>query len=113
MVEFAGGVRLAIPPERREALDAHVGRELVFGVRPEHMNVAREGDSRRDLARLTVGIDLIQPTGSRTYATFHLGDTAVVAELQAHDIERPGETLTLHVDMNRAVLVDPANDLVI
>ena len=70
---------------------------------------ARDGAARAGLAPIEVTIDLIQPTGSRTYATFLLAGTEVVAELQAHDVERPGERLQLQVDMNRAVLIDPAD----
>ena len=37
-------------------------------------------------------IELVQPTGSRTYATFRLGGIDVMAELEAHDVlERPGD----------------------
>jgi multiple sugar transport system ATP-binding protein len=68
---------------------------------------------RTGLAPLNVTIDLIQPTGSRTYATFALAGTEVVAELLAHDVERTGEQLLLHVDMNRAVLIDPQTELVL
>jgi len=50
---------------------------------------------------------LVQPTGSRTYATFRLGDTEVVAELQAHDVSQPGESIDLAIDMNRVVIIDP------
>jgi hypothetical protein len=38
---------------------------------------------------------------------------AVMRELQAHDVERPGERLQLHLDMNRAVLIDPQTELVL
>jgi len=38
---------------------------------------------------------------------------AVLTELQAHDVERPGERRQLQVDMNRAVLIDPATGLVL
>jgi hypothetical protein len=36
-----------------------------------------------------------------------------MAELQAHDVERLGERLQLHVDMNRAILIDPETELVL
>jgi multiple sugar transport system ATP-binding protein len=85
---------------------------VLFGVRPEHISRER-GAVRAGLAPLEVTIDLIQPTGSRTYATFALAGTEVTAELQAHDVERPGERLQLHMDMNRAVLIDPKTDLVL
>ena len=37
-------------------------------------------------------IELLQPTGSRTYVTFKLGGTDVVAELQAHDVPPVSES---------------------
>jgi multiple sugar transport system ATP-binding protein len=98
-------------PAARTGLAARTG-PVLFGVRPEHISRAR-GEVRAGLAPIEVTIDLIQPTGSRTYATFALAGTEVVAELQAHDVERPGERLQLHLDMNRAVLIDPQTELVL
>jgi multiple sugar transport system ATP-binding protein len=86
---------------------------VTFGVRPEHLHRAGEDAVRSGLEPVTVTVDLIQPTGSRTYATLRLNDTEVMAELQAHEVERPGERLTLHVDMNRAIIIDPDTDLVL
>ncbi len=106
-----GEAVLPIPATRTDGLAAHAG-QVLFGVRPEHISRAH-GPARAGLAPLDVTIDLIQPTGSRTYATFLLAGTELMAELQAHDVERPGERLQLHVDMNRAVLIDPETELVL
>ncbi len=57
-------------------------------------------------------VELVQPTGSRTYITFPLGGVPTVAELDAHDVQRPGEQIDLDVDMNRAILIDPETDRV-
>ena len=106
-----GEAVLPIPAARADGLASHVG-PVLLGVRPEHISRAH-GPARAGLAPLDVTIDLIQPTGSRTYATFSLAGTEVMAELQAHDVEHPGERLQLHVDMNRAVLIDPETELVL
>ncbi len=104
-----GDAVLPIPPGRGTGLTPG---PVTFGVRPEH--ISREhGPPRSGLVPLDVTIDLIQPTGSRTYATFALAGTEVTAELQAHDVEHTGERLQLHVDMNRAVLIDPESELVL
>ena len=107
-----GEAVLPIPASRADGLASWAGQEVVFGVRPEHISRAH-GPARAGLAPLDATIDLIQPTGSRTYATFRLADAEVMAELQAHDVEHPGERLQLHVDMNRAVLIDPQTELVL
>ena len=42
-----------------------------------------------------------------------VGDEEVVAELEAHEVERVGQRIDLHVDMNRVVLIDPETDRVL
>ena len=105
-IQFSDGNLLALPLERQQNLTGWHDKEIIFGVRPEHMRRADQGD-------INVTFDLIQPTGSRTYGTFQLGNTPVVAELQAHDIEQAGQQLGLAVDMQRIILIDPNTDKVI
>jgi multiple sugar transport system ATP-binding protein len=112
-VEIGDQVQLPVPAARAERLAGHVGRQVTFGVRPEHLARAHGGDTRSGLARLQATIDLVQPTGSRTYGTFLLGNQEVVAELQAHDVEHPGETLELSIDMNRTIVIDPETERVL
>jgi len=112
-VALGAELRLPVPPAQARRLAPHLGKPALFGIRPEHLERARDGAVRAGLAPLTVTVDLIQPTGSRTYATFRLNGSEVVAELQAHDVERPGEQLTLHADMNRAIVIDPTTELVL
>ena len=105
-VQFSDSNLLTLPSGRQQNLADWHDKEIIFGVRPEHMRRADQGD-------LNVTFDLIQPTGSRTHGTFQLGNTPVVAELQAHDVEQAGQQLTLAVDMHRIILIDPNTDKVI
>ncbi len=103
------GVALPLPAAR----SGPAGKPVIFGVRPEHFSHAGNGGARAGLSPLDVTIDLVQPTGSRTYATFLLSGVETIAELDVHDVQRPGEHLPLLVDMNRAIIVDPETDAVI
>jgi multiple sugar transport system ATP-binding protein len=107
------GTLLPLPPGRAEKLSARADQSVILGLRPEHMNRAHPGESRSGLARYTAAIELLQPTGSRTYATFRLGGTDVVAELQAHDVTEINQKVELSIDMNRAVLIDPSTEKVL
>ncbi|MEM7044919.1 MAG: ABC transporter ATP-binding protein [Pseudomonadota bacterium] len=104
---------LPMPPERSAALRQHQGKDILLGLRPEHLTRMREGEVPTGLATLPVTFDLIQPTGSRAYGSFKLSGVEVTAELHAHDAEQPGEQLELQVDMNRAVVIDPVSELVL
>jgi multiple sugar transport system ATP-binding protein len=112
-VRLADGTVLDLPASRMQGLAGWRDRPVVLGLRPEHISRAGPASSRPGLATHLARIDLVLPTGARTYATFQLGGAAVVAELQAHDVSQPGEQVLVAVDMNRAVLIDPATEQVI
>ena len=110
-VTLAGGLALPLPQPRFHAAQGLRGNDVILGIRPEHLS--RRGVSRDGLAHADVQVELVQPTGSRTFAEFKLGGATVVAELEAHDVQRAGERLELAIDMNRAILIDPTTEKVI
>ena len=112
-VRLDDGTLLALPPGRQDRLAGKRDQPIILGLRPEHMSRALQGDSRPGLARYNANIELLQPTGSRTYATFKLGGTEVIAELQAHDVTEINQRVELTANMNRAVIIDPSNERVL
>ena len=107
--ENGNGVRLTesdmvlpLPPGR--VADLTAGRPVVLGIRPEHVSRATEPGPRAGFARLDTTVDLLQPTGSRTYATLRCGGQLLVAELQAHDGSQIGGPIALDLDLRRVSL---------
>ncbi len=90
----------------RQLNGAADGVPVILGLRPEHFSRALGPIPPEGSVRLDTTIELLQPTGSRTYATFRLGGEPVVAELEAHDVSRPGERIALDVNISRATLFD-------
>ena len=101
-----GGPELAIPKER--VPDAPSGARVILGFRPEHVHRSTVAPLADGHARVASTIELVQPTGSRTYATFRLGGQQAIAELRAHDVNRVGEPIEVDINLRRAVLFDPA-----
>ena len=93
---------------RRRRPVAANGAEIILGLRPEHVGRAGAGPAAEGYARIEAAIELVQPTGSRSYATFRLADQPVMAELQAHDVSRPGERMCVDINLRHATLFDPA-----
>jgi multiple sugar transport system ATP-binding protein len=112
-IVLATGESFPLASERGKLLNGSGRRDVLLGIRPEHFSRAGDGPVRPGSARISAIADLIQPTGTRTYVSVGLGGVPVVAELQAHDVQRQGETIDLTVDLNRAVFVDPTNDRVL
>jgi multiple sugar transport system ATP-binding protein len=114
------GAASAILLRTGEALELPAGRatakgekDIIFGIRPQHLSRAGGGALAAGIARIGATADLIQPTGTRTFVTSRIGGVPVTAELSAHDVHEQGGPVTYAVDMNRAILIDPATDQVI
>ncbi|HSO48592.1 MAG TPA: sn-glycerol-3-phosphate ABC transporter ATP-binding protein UgpC [Rhizobiaceae bacterium] len=97
-------------PHGRLADGAANGQPVLLGLRPEHITRAHGETPPPGWFRHEAVIELIQPTGSRSYATFSLGGEPVMAELQAHDVSRPGEHVRLDINIGRAALFDRASE---
>ncbi len=113
-LRFGDGAVFTLPPNRNIDLAGASERPVILGIRPEHITGARQAAGRRDgMVSHAVTIDLVQPTGTRLYGAFSLAGTEVLAELQAHDVERPGDRIEVLIDMNRAILIDPQSEQVL
>jgi multiple sugar transport system ATP-binding protein len=86
------------------------GQPVLLGLRPEHLARAQGPAPAEGWFRCDATIELVQPTGSRSYATFRLAGAPVMAELQAHDVSRPGEHIRIDINMMRASIFDRSTD---
>jgi multiple sugar transport system ATP-binding protein len=109
-----GGETLPLGAGQSPALREAIGRKLLLGVRPQHLTSADgRANLRPDEARMRTRVDLVQPTGTRTYVQVRFGGVDVTAELPAHSVERAGMPVELIVDMARAILIDPESGRVL
>jgi hypothetical protein len=84
-------------------LGAPSGRDVVLGIRPQHVTRAAAGAQRRGEVRVRRPIELVQPTGSRTYVTVRLGGVPVMAETGPHEPSKPGEAIELSFATRHAI----------
>ncbi len=111
---FDEGRKLPLDPARAAAFDKYRSRDVILGVRPEHIARASGGAPQKPAdASINALIDLVQPTGTRTYAQFRLNETEITVELPSHSVEHPGTTIELLFDMSRVILIDPQTQHVI
>jgi multiple sugar transport system ATP-binding protein len=112
-VTLEDGRALPLPPGIAPTLARSGGIDAILGIRPSAIAVAGHAPPRDGIAREVVNVDLIQPTGARSYISFRLGSSSLLAELNAHDVTETGAAVALDIDMRRAVLIDPATDRVL
>jgi multiple sugar transport system ATP-binding protein len=121
LVENGGGlsVRLAdwlsfpVPGSRAARYRPHVGGELTFGLRPEHITEVRGGELPLGMARFTVPLDVVEPMGMETMVYFIVDGIEVCSRVNPAAVGNPGEQMPLVADLNQMHLINPRNDRVI
>lgn len=106
VVRFSDMQQVVLPSSRLDSVASYIGKSIVCGIRPEHIRRTNE-------QALAVDVELLQPTGSRSYATFNLSSVSVVAELDAHENIRVNEQINITIDADRILLIDPITDRVL
>ena len=104
-------VRLPIAPGR-ENLEAHAGRQIVFGIRPEALTDPDGADrNAQTLAESDCLIEVVEPAGSDTFAVIKLGGKEVVARLRADARIQAGQNARLAFNLDKAVFFDPQSQV--
>ena len=109
-VVLADGTRLA--HGRPAGHMGQSGQAALLGLRPQHIALAT-GPVPPGQARVSVTVELVQPTGTRVHVTLPLGGISIIAELGAHEVSAPGQRVEIDIDMGRALLIDPLSEQVI
>ena len=117
-----GTQRLRLTRNQRRALQPHTGRRLLMGVRAEHLTATDDDRSADDRLRLVVrhaehlgATTLVSgdPEGTRAPASGGLGTThaaPVTVRMPPFSAVRPGDVLTVTVDVPSVHFFDPVTD---
>jgi len=103
-VDLPGGAGFGLPGNRYAR---HAGREVVMGIRPEHLQLDEGGDGSQ---ALTVG--LVEQLGADTLVHGHFGENRTDMTLRLGGIRNfaAGETLPIRVDADNIHLFDPSTE---
>jgi multiple sugar transport system ATP-binding protein len=91
------GARLPLP----RGLSVAEGREVTYGIRPEHLGVGQNG--------IAGTVAVVEPTGSETHVVLRAGGREVVAMFRDRVGFRPGDSLTFAPDAEKVHLFDRAS----
>jgi multiple sugar transport system ATP-binding protein len=91
------GARLPLPP----GLSVAEGREVTWGIRPEHLAAGSEG--------IAGTVAVVEPTGSETHVVLRAAGHEVVAMFRDRVAFRPGDALVLAPEAGKVHLFDRAS----
>src|SRR5690348_3574071 len=113
-VRLSDTIALPVPASRAAQYKNAVGKEMTFGLRPEHItepkggNGASGGDSG-----FSAMLDVVEPMGMETMVFFTINGTEVCARVEPNAAGAAGASMRLHANMEHMHLIDPATGIVL
>ncbi|BBK32579.1 carbohydrate ABC transporter ATP-binding protein (CUT1 family) [Stella humosa] len=107
-----GDVSLPLPASRTERYKQYVGRDMLFGLRPEHMTERRPHASGQS-ENFQVTVDVVEPMGMETLLYFRINGEEVSARVEPTSAVAAGQVMPLAADLGHMHLIDPSTDKVV
>jgi multiple sugar transport system ATP-binding protein len=92
--DLSGKLRLPVAP----GTAVNEGQNVVFGIRPEHLQISDGGVAAKVIA--------VEFTGAETHVTALVDDQTITAVLDERVQPEPGDTILLHLDLAQVHLFD-------
>jgi multiple sugar transport system ATP-binding protein len=105
-----GGLRLEVPADRREGLQHHVGKAVIFGIRPEDIYDRQFARADAPMALFEANVEVFEPMGSEVYLYVNAGGDQLVCRVDAHTSARVGDVARLALDTRKIHLFDPETE---
>jgi len=109
----AGDFRVPVPEQRRSAYDSYAGKEVVFGVRPEHIHAPQFAPPGVNAAPIQATIEVVELLGHELHLYLNAGTTSFVATVDTRMAPAVGDAVTLVADMDRMHLFDKQTELAV
>jgi multiple sugar transport system ATP-binding protein len=106
------GVTLPVPAHRTARYRAHADRDVIFGIRPEHLTEVKPTE-KPNIATFEARPEVIEPMGLETLVYFWIQGHEVSARIDPAVPVEVGQPLRLALDLDQMHLIDPQTDRVL
>jgi multiple sugar transport system ATP-binding protein len=111
-VHISDAVSLPVPQSQSTRYQAAIGKELIFGLRPEHVTEPRRSEHDRNCEFLAT-LDVVEPMGMETMVFFTINGAEFCGRVEPTSAGDAGSKMRLHANVAHMHLIDPASGAVI
>ncbi len=111
-VRISDPISLPVPAARSARYQSLTGKELIFGLRPEHVTEPRRSGSDQN-SEFSAILDVVEPMGMETMVYFTVDGQEVCGRVDPGSATGPGESMRLYANMNHMHLIDPQTGVVL
>ena len=105
-------ISLPVPASRAVRFRSLAGKELIFGLRPEHITEPRRSD-RDANCEFAATLDIVEPMGMETLVYFAIDGQQICGRVDPGSGAQPRETMRLVANMDHMHLIDPSSGTVL
>ena len=111
-IRLADDLSLPVPDGREERYIDHIGKEMLFGIRPEHITDKRPhtDPTQHDF---TSDVVVLEPMGIDTMVFINIGETEITTRSRPRAVSQVGQAMDFTIDMAHMHLIDPETELVL
>src|SRR5436190_17072851 len=106
VIALGSEVSFVVPPAYVAAYRDWVGRDVIFGLRPEHLAWT---SADIDATIIEVTASVVEPLGADTLVFFEISGLEMVARIPPEAVRQTGDRVRLRPDLRRMHLFDPAS----
>jgi multiple sugar transport system ATP-binding protein len=105
-VRVSDTITLPIPAQRFERYGKFKGKNMVLGLRPEHLFAVND-QAKPDWSPLSLLVDVVEPMGMETMVHYFVDGAPICARVDPATPAEPGEMMPLLADMDQMHLMEP------
>jgi multiple sugar transport system ATP-binding protein len=111
-VRISDKISLPVPASHSPRYQSLTGKELILGLRPEHITEPRRSE-REQTCDFAANLDVVEPMGMETMVYFTVDGQEVCGRVDPGAAVGPGEPMPLHANMEHMHLIDPQTGAVL
>jgi len=113
IVVKARSFSVKVPPDRRAALKGHVGKTVVFGLRPEDIHDPNFAPPAIVAQNVETEVDLTELMGNEIFLFLKSGEDEYVARVDPRTSYQMGDKVTMAFNMNNMHIFDKETEQVV
>ena len=110
VVVDTGDFSVKIPPKKVKPFESHVGKDIIFGIRPENIHDAEFVPTNIDSEKVAVKVDVTELMGNEIFLYLVSGKNTFVARVDPRSNLRVGEQSSVAFNMDNFHIFDAATE---
>jgi multiple sugar transport system ATP-binding protein len=104
-------LRLRVPDHKLNAVRGAVGREVIFGIRPEDIYDPSDRQNAPDYQRAKVAVEVVEPLGSEQFVYLRSGNQEFTSRMPARAKLTPGNNVDVVFDTEKMHVFDKQTEM--